>query len=97
MISSYEQAVNEAVRSARLVNSYAGIANFFPAVYWLSELYQHMVTRGEITELKMLESSRKLVIWVAVCEAIPGKARGMKVMASQAAYMWELITESGQS
>lgn len=89
----YDKAADMSLKVSKLVNSYGEIAKYFPAIFWLHELYKAMVEKAEITEIKQIGSSRKLVYWTEVCLAAPERAKWIRIMACHACYMWDLIIE----
>lgn len=90
---TYETIANNAVDVSKMVNSYGDISRFFPAIFWLSELYREMSTKGEITKIKDIQSSRQLVYWTEVCLTIPEKPKWLRILAAHACYMDDLIKE----
>jgi hypothetical protein len=92
-MTSYDKAAHWAMVVNDQAKTYEKIATFFPAWYWLSELYGEMVKRDEITDIKLIPSSRKLVYWQTACEVIPDKAKWIKILCCHAFYMADLINK----
>lgn len=95
-MTPYDKAAELAIEVSKMVKSYSDIATFFPAIFWLSELYREMAERDEITKIQDVKSSYKLVIWTSVCQAAPERPKWIKILAARACYLWDLIIQNEQ-